>query len=112
MPHLVALLTFGALSAACWFVAVACYRSTAPGSDPAAAPHYRAVRAAAVGVAVLTSFVPFPLGYLLGLVAWGAAAFGGLGLTAGRAAILFGYLAATSYAARLVVLGVMEVMGR
>jgi hypothetical protein len=111
MAYLVALLTFVALSSACWFVSLACYRSTVAGSDPAAAPHYRAVRAAAVGVAAVTSFVPFPLGYIAGLVGWAAAAFGGLGLTAGRAAVLFGYLAATSYAARRVVLGVMEMMG-
>jgi hypothetical protein len=39
------------------------------------------------------------------------AAFGGLGLTAGRAATLFLYLAASSLLARLVVLGVLEAAG-
>ena len=111
MVYLVALLTFVALSAACWFVSVACYRSTVAGSDPAAAPHYATSAAAAIGVASLTSFVPFPFGYVAGLVAWGVAAFGGLGLGAGRAAVLFAYLAASSFVARLVVLGVMEMIG-
>jgi hypothetical protein len=43
-----------------------------------------------------------------GLVAWAVAAFGGLGLSTGRAAVLFAYLAVSSFFARLVVLGVME----
>lgn len=111
MAHLVALLTVVALSSACWFVAVACYRSTVAGPDPAAAPHYRAVRAAAVGVAAVTSFLPYWPGYLAGLAAWAAAAFAGLGLGDRRAAVLFAYLAASSYAARLLVLGVMETFG-
>ena len=42
---------------------------------------------------------------------WAVAAFGGLGLTAGRAAVLFAYLAASSFVARLVVLGVMDMIG-
>jgi hypothetical protein len=111
MAHLIALLTFVALSAACWFVSVACYQSTVTGSDPAASPYYRTTAAAAVGFAALTSLAPFPAGYIFGLVAWGVAAFTGLGLTAGRAAVLFLYLAAGSYVTRLVVLGVMEMMG-
>ncbi|QDU21730.1 hypothetical protein [Urbifossiella limnaea] len=111
MAYLLALLIFVALSSACWFVSVACAQGTGAGPDPAAAPHYRTTAAAAIGAAVLTSFIPFPAGYLLGLVGWAVAAFTGLGLTAGRAAVLFGYLAASSYAARLVVGGVMEMMG-
>ncbi len=111
MVYLLALLIFVALSAACWFVSVACYRSTVAGSDPAAAPDYATTAAVAIGVASLTSFIPFPFGYLAGLVVWGVAVFGNLGLSAGRAAVLFLYLAASTYAARLVVLGVMEMMG-
>jgi hypothetical protein len=64
-----------------------------------------------IGVAPPTSFVPFPLGYLVGLVVWAVAAFGGLGLTAGRAALAFLYLAVSSFVARLVVLGVREMFG-
>lgn len=111
MVYVLALLIFVVLSAACWFASVACYRGTVADSDPAAAPDYDTTAAAAIGIAALTSFVPFPFGYLAGLVVWAAAAFGGLGLTAGRAAILFAYLAASSFAARLVVLGVMERIG-
>lgn len=111
MAHLLALLTFVALSSVCWFASVACYRSTVAGSDPAAAPHYRAVRAAAVGAVAVTSFLPYWPGYLAGLAAWGAAAFAGLGLGDRRATVLFLYLAASSFAARLVVLGVIETVG-
>lgn len=42
---------------------------------------------------------------------WAVAAFGGLGLRAGRAAVLFLFLAASFLVARLVVLGVMDVLG-
>lgn len=108
MVYLLALVMFLGLSAACWVVSVACYRGTVAGSDPAAAPHYRTTAAAAIGGAAVTSFVPFPAGYVLGLIAWGLAAFAGLGLGARRATVLFLYLAAGSYVTRLVVLGVIE----
>lgn len=111
MVYLVALLLFAALSAACWFVSVAVYRSTLGGPDPAAAPGYRAAAAVAVGATALTSFIQFPWGYLAGLVVWAVAAFGGLGLSAGRAAVLFAYLAVGSFVTRLLVLGFMEMSG-
>ena len=105
MGTLLALLIFVGLSAACWYGSVAVYRGTVGGPDPAASPDYHATAATVVGVTALTSFVPFPFGYLAGLFVWAVAAFGGLGLTARRAAILFAYLAASSFVARLVVLG-------
>jgi len=86
--YLLALVIFVALSAACWFVSVACDRGTFAGSDRAAAPDDNTT-AAAIGVASLTSFAPFPFGYPTGLVVWAAPVFGGLGLRAGRAAGLF-----------------------
>jgi hypothetical protein len=79
--------------------------------DPAADPDHESTPGIAVGAANLTCFIPFPLGYVVGLVVWGVAAFAGLGLSAGRAVVLFGYLAASSFVARLVVLGVMEMIG-
>jgi hypothetical protein len=103
--RLVCLLTFAALAAASWGVAVAVYRTKAGGPDPAA-PHYRLVRAAAVGAVALTSFLPFWLGYSVGVVAWSSAVFGWLGLPAARAALLVLYLAAASMLARMVVGGV------
>jgi hypothetical protein len=109
--YLLALAIFVALSAACWYGSVAVYRGTVGGPDPAASPDYHTTSAAAVGVTALTSFVPFPLGYVAGLVVWAVAAFGGVGLPAGRAAVLFLYLAAGSFLARLVVLGVMDMFG-
>ncbi len=111
MVYLLALPIFVLLSAACWFVSVACYRGTVADSDPAAAPDNDSTATAAIGVASLTSFVPFPFGYPAGLVVWGVAAFGGLGLGVGRGALLFAYLAASSFVARLVVLGVMDMLG-
>ncbi len=111
MAYLLALLIFLSLSSACWFVSLACYRSTVVDPDPAAAPHYRQVRAAAVGAGALTSFLPYWPGYLAGVVVWGGAALAGLGLGAGRATVLFLDLAASSFVARLVVLGVTEVFG-
>ena len=74
MAHLVCLLIFVALAAASWGVAVAVYRSTVGGPDPAAAPHYRLVRAAAVGAVAVTSFMPFYLGYSFGVLYWFSAA--------------------------------------
>ena len=88
MDDVLAFLIFIVLSAACWLVSVALYQATAGGPDPAAGPNYRRTAAVAVGAAALTSFVPFPAGYLAGLIVWAAAAFAFLGLPAGRAAIL------------------------
>ena len=110
MTYALALLTFVGLSAACWAVSVALYRSTLDAPNPAAADH-AATPGIAVGVAALTCLVPFPAGYLAGLVVWAVAAFAGLGLPAGRAAVLFAYLAASSIVARLVVLGVLDMSG-
>ena len=111
MVYPAALLLFAALAAACWFVSIAVYRSTVGGPDPTAAPGYRVTAALAVGFTALTSFIPFPGGYLAGLAVWAVAAFGGLGLTAGRAAALFAYLAVGSFATRLLVLGFMDMFG-
>lgn len=111
MPYLVALLIFVALSAACWFVSVALYKNTSGDTTPTASPDYTTTAAVAVGAAALTSFVPFPGGYVAGLVVWAVAAFAGLGLNAGRAAVLFAYLAVSSFVARIVVLGVVDMIG-
>lgn len=111
MPYLVAVLIFVALSAACWFVSVAMYKNTIDDTTLTASPDYTTTTAVAVGAAALTSFIPFPGGYVAGLVVWTVAAFGGLGLNTGRAAVLFAYLALTSLLARFVVLGVMSALG-
>lgn len=111
MPYLVALLIFVALAAACWFVSVALYKNTIDDIALTASPDYTTTAAVAVGVAAVTSFVPFPGGYVAGLLVWAVAAFGGLRLPAVRAVVLFAYLAVSSLVARLVVLGVMDVIG-
>lgn len=111
MVYLLALGIFVGLSAACWFVSASLCHSTTGDPSPTASPDHAGTATAAIGVAALTSFVPFPFGYIAGLVVWAVAAFGGLGLGAGRAAVLFAYLAATSLVARFVVLGVMGAIG-
>lgn len=111
MPYLLALLIFVALAATCWFVSVALYKNTIDDIALTASPDYTTTAAVAIGVAALTSFIPFPGGYVAGLVVWAVATFAGLGLNAGRAAVLFGYLAASSLGARLVVLGVLDMVG-
>ena len=111
MVHLLALLIFATLAAASWSVCVACYRSTFPGGpDPAAHPNYRVISLGVVAAVGTTGLVPFPAGYVAGVVAWASAAFGFLELPAGRAALLTAYLAAASVVTRLVILGVLDVV--
>lgn len=107
----IAFLIFVALSAACWFVSVSLFKSTLDDTSVTASPDYTTTGALAVVVVAATCFAPFPGGYVAGLVVWAVAAFAGLGLTAGRAMLLFAYLAASSFVERLVVLGVMDMMG-
>ena len=109
MPVLLALVIFIALSAATWWVSVACHRATY--SDPpevTADPNYSTVAACAVAAVTLTCFIPVPLGYLAGLVAWAGAVYGFLNLPDGRATVMVGYLAVWSVVSRLVVLGVLS----
>lgn len=107
VPHIVALLIFVALSAANWYVAVACFRST---SGASAGPNDSAVAAGAIGAVTLTCFIPFPAGFVAGLVVWAVAAYGFLPLSAERATVLFGCLAAASVVSRLVVLGLLSTL--
>jgi hypothetical protein len=110
MVYLIAWLIFAALAAACWYVSIACLRGTAGEAD-VAVPDRPVTALAAVGFISLTSFLPFPLGWAAGLLVWGVAAFAGLGLPAGRASVLFAYLAAGSLVTRLLVLGVLALFG-
>jgi hypothetical protein len=111
MVCLIAWLIFVALAGACWSVSLACLRGTAGEADAAAVPSRPVTALAAITGVSLTSFVPFPLGWAAGLLVWGVAAFAGLGLPAGRAPVLFAYLAAGSLVTRLLVLGVLAVFG-
>lgn len=112
MVYLIAWVIFAALAAACWYTSVACLRGTFGEADAAAVvPHHPLTALAAVGFISLTSFVPFPMGWASGLLVWAVAAFAGMGLPAGRASILFTYLAVGSLLTRLVVLGVLAMFG-
>jgi hypothetical protein len=105
---LVALLIFVFLAWLTWTVSAACYRSTFTDStDLPAEPNRPTAAGCAIAAVAVTSFIPMPVGYVAALIAWGAAVYGGLSLSRGRAAVLFGYLAAWSIVTRLVVLGVL-----
>jgi hypothetical protein len=111
VTRLVALLIFAALAAASWYVSMACYKSTFPGgSDPTAAPNYRVISFWVIAAVGATGLMPFPVGYVAGVIAWVSAVFGFLELPAGRAAVLTGYLALASVVTRLVILGVLDVV--
>ena len=111
MTHLVALLIFAALAAASWYISMACYRSTFPdGPDPTTNPNYRVTSFWVIAAVGVTGLMPFPVGYVAGVIAWASAVFGFLELPAGRAAVLTGYLAVASVVTRLVVLGVLDVV--
>lgn len=111
MVLLLALVIFAGLSAATWYASVACCRSTCGGApDVTADPNYSAVAACAAAAVTLTCFIPFPIGYLAGLVAWAVAVYGFLNMPGGRATALVGYLAAWSVVSRLAVLGVLSVL--
>jgi hypothetical protein len=111
MVFVLAWLIFVALAAACWSVSLACLRGTGDGTEVAAVPHRPTTAVAAVLAVSVTSFVPFPVGWAAGLIAWGVAAFDGLSLPARRAAVLFAYLAVGSLLTRLLVLGVVAMFG-
>lgn len=110
MAYLYAFALFVGLAAACWYGSVIAYRGSGWTPDPAAAPDFRFVSIMAVGLTALTSFLPFPLGYLAGLVAWAITAFSGLGLPARKAFVFWLYLAVGSYLTRLLVRGVMDML--
>ena len=78
--------------------------------DPTAAPDYRVTSFWVIAAVGVTGLMPFPVGYVAGLVAWASAVFGFLELPAGRAAVLTGYLAVASVVTRLVILGVLDVV--
>lgn len=112
MVYLIAWLIFVALAATCWHVSLACLRGTVGEADATAVLPHRPATALAVTAAVsLTSFLPFPMGWAAGLLVWAAGAFAGSGLPAGRASILFAYLAMGSLVTRLLVLGVLALFG-
>ncbi|MBA4192655.1 MAG: hypothetical protein C0467_32205 [Planctomycetaceae bacterium] len=109
MVLLIGLVIFVFLAWATWAVSVACYASTfTESADLTADPNYPTVSGYAIAAVVVTSFVPFPFGYLAALVAWGVAVYGFLNLSGGRATVLFAYLAGWSVVTRLVILGVLS----
>lgn len=110
MVYVVALVIFLAAAAAQWAVSAALYQRALAAPDPAAG--HDATPGLAIAAIAATSFIPFPAGYVVGLVVWAVAVFAGLGLPAGRAAVLWLFLAVTSFATRLVLLGVLGFVGK
>lgn len=108
MEDLIVLVICGVLSALTWFVAVAVYRSTFDGPDPAATPGYWTTARAAVVAVTLACYFPNPWDYGLSVAAWTAAVVGFLHLPAGRSAVLVSYLALGSFLVRLIIVGALE----
>jgi hypothetical protein len=71
VTHAIAFGIFAALAAGCWFASVGLYRATLDDRELTRHPDFRSVSALVILGVTLTSFVQFPAGYLLGLVAWG-----------------------------------------
>jgi hypothetical protein len=106
---LLALLIFVGLSAATWWISMACFKSTyTDGPDPTADPNDSTVAACAIAGVTLSCFLPFAPGYIAEFVIWAVAVYRFLNLPTGRATVLLGYLAAASVVSRLVVLGVLS----
>jgi hypothetical protein len=103
-----ALLIFAALSAGCWFISVAAYRSSVTGHDPAAVPSYGRIVGWTIAAAAFSCLVPNPGGFLAGLVIWAIAVFGFVTIPAPRRVLLFFYLAIASVFARLIVGGILD----
>ena len=111
MIVLLALLIFLGLSAATWYVSMACFRSTyTTGPDPSTDPNYSTVVVCAIAAVTLSCFLPFAPGYLAELVIWAVTVYRFLNLPTGRATVLLGYLGAASVVSRLVVLGVLSAL--
>jgi len=103
-----AILIFAVISAACWFVSVAVYRSSVTGHDPATVPNYDAVVGWTVAAATLSCFAPIPAGFFAGLAIWAVAVFGFITIPVSRRVLLFVYLAIASVFARLIVGGILD----
>jgi hypothetical protein len=102
-------LIFAALSAATWYVSVACYRSAyGDGPGPTRLSGCSPVAVCTTGAVTLTCFIPLPFGYVAGLIARAAAVYGFLDIPFGRASVLVGYLAAAPVLSRLAVPGVLS----
>ena len=108
MVYLLALAIFSTLSAGSWFLAVAAYRSTVSGHDPAETPHYHRIATVAVALVTLVCFLPYPSGLGISWIIWGFTVFGFLELPASRKMLLFAYLSAASVLERLLVIGVLD----
>jgi len=103
-----AILIFAVLSAGCWFISVAVYRSSVTGHDPATVPNYDAVVGWTIVAATLSCFAPIPAGFFAGLAIWAIAVFGFVTIPSPRRILLFVYLAITSVFARLIVGGILD----
>lgn len=110
MAYLIALLIFGALSAACWFGAVHALGQLRGDTGLKAKPDYSTVAAVAIAAQTMMCFVPFPGGLYLGLAVWGIAVFASLEMGAKDGTILWGLLTAASLIQRVLITGVLEML--
>ena len=107
MAFFFALLIFAALSAGCWFISVAAYRSSVTAHDPAMVPNYDRIVGGTIVAATLSCFAPIPVGFFASLAIWAIAVFGFVTIPAPRRMLFFVYLAIASVFARLIVAGIL-----
>ena len=108
MDFFLAILIFVVLSVGCWFVAVAVYRSSVTGHDPAGVPNYDRTVAATITATTLSCFASIPVGFFASLAIWAVAVFGFVTIPMSRRVLLFSYLAIVSVLSKLMVAGILE----
>lgn len=108
MAYIGALIAFLILSSICWFVAVSLYGSTVKDPTLSESPDYRSIAITGIVLHAMTCFVPFPMGFILGSLAW-LVSSASLSISRARQALLFAYLIAGSIVERFVVIGILDV---
>jgi hypothetical protein len=108
MAYLAALVLFLVVTVVTWFTAVALYHFLTGGPDLRQNPIFVSASVVTILLVTLSSFMPFPAGYLVSLVLWWLAANNILELPRLRALLLFVILAALSIVSRLAMLGVLN----
>jgi hypothetical protein len=109
MAYIGALIAFLVLSSICWFVAISLDSSTVNDHTLPESPDYRTIAITGIVLHTITCFLPFPVGFILGSLAWLVTA-ASLSLSRVRQALLFAYLLAGSIVERLMVLGILEAL--
>jgi hypothetical protein len=108
MAYLGALVIFLLVAIVTWFMAVALYHLLTNAPDLRQNPLFVLASVVTILLVTLSSFIPFPAGYVVSLVFWWLAAKNFLELSLFRALLLFVILAALSIVSRLAMIGVLN----